>query len=302
MLRLLSEYPDDVVAYEATGRVNHAEYERIVMRRVDQVAARYGKINFIVVLKTKMERYSAAALLDYLLISFRHFSKWNRMAIVSDEDWVRNVYSWLSPLFLGAIRSYCLSGLDEARQWIIDGGNVNYLLSAEKPLLASVKATSLMTSFSYLLSYLLRENFKEPRLLGSMIHRLSPLNSKNAAITGWLSHYSMGAAWTHLYHVLLKRGFVRPSLLTGLGIGVASGVVGILIWKTILRLHPDPPAVKSAFYRHLLPAHILFALAAIHSLKDNQASPVTRARKHMPSFISHKTSPAPQTGLLPLPS
>ncbi|HYH16334.1 MAG TPA: STAS/SEC14 domain-containing protein [Flavisolibacter sp.] len=118
MVELLADFPQHVAAYEARGKVNKEEYEKVVMRRVDEVAAQYGKINFLVRLETGMEEYSLAALLNYLKVSFEHFTQWNRMAIVSDQKWVRKIYDALSPLVPGKIKSYELKEYEAAKQWV----------------------------------------------------------------------------------------------------------------------------------------------------------------------------------------
>jgi hypothetical protein len=118
MVELLRDLPPHVAAYRASGTVTKDEYENVVMRRLDEVANTYNKINFLVRLETGMENYSFAALLDYLKVSFEHFRKWNRMAIVSDEKWVRMAYDVLSPLVPGVIKTYELKDYEVAKAWV----------------------------------------------------------------------------------------------------------------------------------------------------------------------------------------
>ncbi|UYQ95630.1 STAS/SEC14 domain-containing protein [Chitinophaga horti] len=118
MITLLTGYPPHVAAYAASGAVSKEEYEQLVMRRVNEVADQYGKINFLVLLDTSFSNYSMGAFLEYLQISFRHFFKWERMAIVSEEAWVRRAYELLSPLVHGEIRSYTHEELTVARDWV----------------------------------------------------------------------------------------------------------------------------------------------------------------------------------------
>jgi hypothetical protein len=118
MVELLKEFPSHVAAYRAWGKVHSEEYEQVVMNRVNEVAEQYGRINFLVRLETDMDNYSLGALTNYLKISFEHFSKWNRMAIVSDEDWVRKAYDALSHIVPGEIRGYRLKEYEKARQWV----------------------------------------------------------------------------------------------------------------------------------------------------------------------------------------
>lgn len=118
MVELLPDFPPHVAAYRAEGAVSKEEYEDVVMRRIDTVASQYGKINFLVKLETSMSNYTPTAFLDYLKVSFEHFTKWNRMAIVTDERWVRISYETLSYLTPGEIRTYRLDEYEVAKQWV----------------------------------------------------------------------------------------------------------------------------------------------------------------------------------------
>lgn len=118
MVELIEGFPRYVAAYKASGKVEKEEYERVVMHRVDEVAREFGIINFLVRLETNMENYSLPAFIDYLKVSFEHFSKWNRMAIVTDETWVQKAYEVLSGLVPGEIRSFSLSEYEAAKKWV----------------------------------------------------------------------------------------------------------------------------------------------------------------------------------------
>ena len=118
MVELLTGFPPHVAAYKASGAISKEEYEQMVMSRVDEVAEQYGKINFLVLLETSMTSYSIGAFLEYVQISFRHFSRWERMAIVTDETWLRKAYDLLSHLVHGSIKTYELKDVAEARAWV----------------------------------------------------------------------------------------------------------------------------------------------------------------------------------------
>lgn len=118
MVELLKNFPPYVAAYKASGKVNKEEYESIVMKRVNEVANEFGTINFLVRLETDMDNYSVAAFIDYLKISFQHITRWNRMAIVSDQKAVRMFYDALSPIVPGKITGYKLNDFEKAKTWV----------------------------------------------------------------------------------------------------------------------------------------------------------------------------------------
>lgn len=118
MVQLLEDFPPHVAAYRARGKVNADEYRNIVMRRIDEVADAYGKVDFLVLLETGFQNYSPGAFINYFIISFRHFTRWRRMAIVTDQAWLGRLYECIGLVVPGTIKSYPLQRFREAKQWV----------------------------------------------------------------------------------------------------------------------------------------------------------------------------------------
>ena len=118
MVELLHDFPAHVAAYRASGAISKEEYEELVVSRVNEVALSFNKINFLVLLETDIDNYSIGSFFDYLKVSFEHFFKWNRMAIVSDQKSVRTFYDTLSPLVHGEVRGYTHHDYHEAKKWV----------------------------------------------------------------------------------------------------------------------------------------------------------------------------------------
>ncbi|HEY9177210.1 MAG TPA: STAS/SEC14 domain-containing protein [Flavipsychrobacter sp.] len=118
MVELLDGFPSHVAAYRARGRVHADEYRQVVMRRIDEVAAAYGKVDFLVLLETGFQNYSPGAFVNYCVISFKHFTRWRRMAIVTDQAWLGHLYECIGLVVPGTIRSYPIDRFPEAKQWV----------------------------------------------------------------------------------------------------------------------------------------------------------------------------------------
>ncbi len=137
-------------------------------------------------------------------------------------------------------------------------------------VVGGVAGTAAMTAFSYAVSKEERENFKEPNILGKMILKAVPsLGEKKAQIMGWVLHGVAGLVFSAVYKKLLVG---RPTLLKGLIYGGTSGIPAILLWNTLIELHPNPPkdVEKKKYFGHLLLAHIVFGGVSflIYKAKD----------------------------------
>lgn len=131
------------------------------------------------------------------------------------------------------------------------------------PAISGIAGTSLMTLYSYLLSGVKGENFKEPELLGILGRRAFPnLSKRDSQVAGWIAHYIVGIIFCMIYRKLWQSK--RASNFNyNLSLGLASGIVAVAVWKTVFTIHHRPPRTDyGKFYGQLIPAHIIFAIVA----------------------------------------
>ncbi|HEX6225369.1 MAG TPA: hypothetical protein VFZ52_13215 [Chryseolinea sp.] len=134
--------------------------------------------------------------------------------------------------------------------------------------IATVISTTLMTLFSYLVSFIRRKKFSEPELLNDLIRRW---NKKTfSAVTpfiGWFIHYAVGFFFNFLYQGYWITTDSNPTLISGVIFGALAGVVGILGWKVAFALHSNPPLTDfKEYYLQLFFAHIVFGVSALVTL------------------------------------
>lgn len=129
-------------------------------------------------------------------------------------------------------------------------------------IFGGIIGTSLMTAFSYYLSYKLNRQFEEPRLLNKFLKRSILFEERRVPqISGWLIHYSVGVTLILVYHLIWTYTQFNPSLLTGGVLGLLSGPVGITIWSFVFHMHSNPPSIDlKKHYLQLGIAHIIFGI------------------------------------------
>lgn len=138
-------------------------------------------------------------------------------------------------------------------------------------LLSAAIGTAAMTLFSYFLSGKKDKEFKEPELLSKMVNRAFPSVSKTpAAVSGWLMHANMGFVFAFIYKEVMKKIQYRRDLSNDVFIGVANGIAGVILWKLVFSLHPNPPRIHfSRFYQHLILAHLIFSATTLSVMDEN---------------------------------
>lgn len=134
-----------------------------------------------------------------------------------------------------------------------------------KIVTASVTGVSVMTAFSYWLSHVALQKFKEPQLLNYLLNRWHlQLFQPRERLAGWLIHYAIGIIFVIAYDLIWRFTEARVSWLNAIVFGLFSGVVGATVWALLFRTAPPPPKVNfTSYYLQLLPAHVLFALGVV---------------------------------------
>jgi hypothetical protein len=128
-------------------------------------------------------------------------------------------------------------------------------------LLSGFTGTLSMTFFSYLLSSIYGNNFREPQLLNRLLagSDIISLDIDKSSSIGWFLHYCFGWFFATLYYIMVRFFEVSPGWLAGLLFGMAAGLISIAGWKIMFMLNSNPPEVhQSKFFIHILLAHIIF--------------------------------------------
>ena len=162
-------------------------------------------------------------------------------------------------------------------------------------LVGGIAGTTAMTAFSYLVSQKQDKYFKEPQILNDLLYRLSGVAERNRMpLPGFLAHYATGILFSTVYNLFSKRMRTLPLPVSGLVSGLAFGLLGIGIWKTVFSLHPRPPKIDlNSFLGHLIVAHIIFgesvamttALLPQNGVADRERQPVYRSGRHKRSGL-----------------
>ena len=118
MIRLLPDLPDDVVGFEAIGKVEASDYTTVLDPVIDAALAKHEKIRLLYVLGEQFTGYSGAAMWEDAVVGTKDFSRCERIAVVSDTDWVRhsvNAFAWFVP---SRIKTFGLDEREQAGAWV----------------------------------------------------------------------------------------------------------------------------------------------------------------------------------------
>ena len=118
MIQLLNDLPLNVVGIEMSGSVTKDEYDKVVPGHMNELAKRTTNLNYLLVLRTDLSNFEAAVWWEDLKMALSHFSKWNKVAIVSDQHGVKMVTNLLGFALPGKHEGFKLKELAKAIAWL----------------------------------------------------------------------------------------------------------------------------------------------------------------------------------------
>ncbi|MFD0795389.1 STAS/SEC14 domain-containing protein [Mucilaginibacter litoreus] len=118
MIQLIKDLPEYITGIEISGEVSKHDYDTIVVPRLNELAKQQGEINYLVVLKSGIASFEAGVWWDDFKMAVKQFSNWGKIAIVSDDDPIKNVTNLLGFAFPGHPRGFKLDEYTQAVEWV----------------------------------------------------------------------------------------------------------------------------------------------------------------------------------------
>lgn len=118
MIELLKGFPDNVVAMTCKGRVTRADYDNVLVPVVEKALQSNDKVRLLYEIGTDFEGYDAGAAWEDFKVGMEHFSRWERIAVITDIEWIKHSMQLFSFVMPGTARVYPTADAAKARLWI----------------------------------------------------------------------------------------------------------------------------------------------------------------------------------------
>jgi hypothetical protein len=121
MIEILPDYPDQVLAISAHGRVTAEDYRDVLMPAVDERLARHRRLRLLYYLGPEFKRFTTTALWDDARVGFHHLRDFERLAVVTDHAWIRRLTETAGRALRLPARAFVDADLPGAAAWIREG-------------------------------------------------------------------------------------------------------------------------------------------------------------------------------------
>ena len=120
MLQLIGDMPAGTIGFEAVGEVEDDDWERVVEPVLREEIAEGRKIRLLYVIGTRAGDVEGEAMTADTGFRARYATSFERVAVVSDEDWIRPAMRGLSFLLPGQAKAFRSRDLSTAKSWIAE--------------------------------------------------------------------------------------------------------------------------------------------------------------------------------------
>jgi hypothetical protein len=120
MIEILDGFPDTVVALSATGNVTRQDYDEVLVPAVEAALRRHDKVRIYYELGPRFVRFDTGAIWEDFKVGVGHWSRWGRVAVVSDIDWIRHAVQAFRFMMPDEARVFATGDAAAAREWVLD--------------------------------------------------------------------------------------------------------------------------------------------------------------------------------------
>lgn len=117
-VRLIGGLPSDVLGVEVHGTVTARDYETVIVPAIEEKLARHPRIRLLYRVAEDFRAISPGAIWSDARIGLMNLTRFSRVALVSDHDWMRNAVRLFAPLMPGEVRVFPDAEYETAKAWI----------------------------------------------------------------------------------------------------------------------------------------------------------------------------------------
>jgi len=117
MITVIENMPVRTIGLRASGKVSEADYRDVLVPAIN-AAMEQGEVRLMYVLEDEAD-YKPGAVWADTKMWFQNLRGWERLAIVSDADWLENAvkaFGWLMP---GLVKVFEPDDVRDAKQWLV---------------------------------------------------------------------------------------------------------------------------------------------------------------------------------------
>jgi len=119
MIERLLDFPDNVMAFVCHGHVTKEDYDTVLVPAVRRALMNHQKVRLYYQIDPDFSTIDPGAMWEDFKVGVEHFTRWERMAVVTDVEWIKNTVRFFGFLMPGELRLFPTAEAAQARAWIV---------------------------------------------------------------------------------------------------------------------------------------------------------------------------------------
>lgn len=118
MIEQIGGLPPGTLGFRASGHVTAEDYSRVLVPDIEAAFAMNRKLRLLYHLGPEFTGFDPGAMWEDAMLGFRHFSGWDRVALVTDVPWLRVAAMAMGFAVPAQFKLFHNAELDDAMNWI----------------------------------------------------------------------------------------------------------------------------------------------------------------------------------------
>jgi hypothetical protein len=118
MITLLAGFPENVLAVKCEGHVTRKDYEGVLIPAAIQALQHHSNVRVYYEVALEFAGIDAGAVWEDFRVGVGHWSRWERIAVVTNVGWIRQAVNAFRFLMPGTLRVFAVGDAADARRWI----------------------------------------------------------------------------------------------------------------------------------------------------------------------------------------
>src|SRR3954452_25344301 len=118
MIKVIHDMPPGTVGLEAVGKVTAEDYEQVLKPALED-ALTHKDVRLMYVLGEELDSHAPEAAWADTRLWARNMNAWERIAVVSDADWLEHSLKTLGWLVPGEIKVFETDEVLDANRWLV---------------------------------------------------------------------------------------------------------------------------------------------------------------------------------------
>lgn len=119
MMERIPDLPDNVLGFRASGAVSADDYKNVVVPAVETASKANAKLRLLYVIPNDCTGFSVDSMWDDTKVVMGHVKQWEKIALVSDQEWLRDATRLLGQLMPGELKAFPMQEEASAGAWVV---------------------------------------------------------------------------------------------------------------------------------------------------------------------------------------